>query len=96
MIKNSILDFCFTILASFQGDLYRNCDDPYEKLSEIFGYILNHHAPLKEKRITGNHAPFMTKELRVKQLWKNRKAEISIWSGHLEKITYLTNDKTKV
>ena len=22
-----------------QGDLYRNCDDPYEKLSEIFVYI---------------------------------------------------------
>ena len=24
---------------------------------------MNHHAPLKEKQITGNHAPFMTKEL---------------------------------
>ena len=38
-------------------------DDPYEKLSEIFVDILNHHAPLKEKQIRGNHAPFMTKEL---------------------------------
>ena len=46
-----------------QGDLYRNCDDPYDKLSEIFVDILNHHAPLKEKQIRGNHAPFMTKEL---------------------------------
>ena len=45
------------------GDLYRNCDEPYEKLSEIFVDILNHHAPLKEKQIRGNHAPFMTKEL---------------------------------
>ena len=46
-----------------QRDLYRNCNDPYEKLSEIFVDILNHHAPLKEKQIRGNHAPFMTKEL---------------------------------
>ena len=30
-----------------QGDLYRNWDEPYEKLSEIFVDILNHHAPLK-------------------------------------------------
>ena len=46
-----------------QGDLYRNCYEPYEKLSEIFVDILNHRAPLKEKQIRGNHAPFMTKEL---------------------------------
>ena len=46
-----------------QGDLYRNCGEGYGKLSEIFVDILNHHAPLKEKQIRGNHAPFMTKEL---------------------------------
>ena len=46
-----------------QGDLYRNCDEPYQKLSENFIDILNFHAPLKEKHIRGNHAPFMTKEL---------------------------------
>ena len=47
-----------------QGDLYRNYNDPYEKLSETFVDILNHHAPLKEKQIVrGNHAPFMNKEL---------------------------------
>ena len=34
-----------------QGDLYRNCDDPYDKL--ILTDILNHHAPLKEKQIKG-------------------------------------------
>ena len=44
-------------------NLYRNCDDPYEKLSELFVDILNHHAPLKEKQIKYNHAPFMTKDL---------------------------------
>ena len=46
-----------------QGDLYRNCNEPYEKHSEIFMDISNHHTPLKEKQIRGNHAPFMTKEL---------------------------------
>ena len=45
-----------------QGGLYRNWDAPYEKLSEIFVGILNHRASLKEKQITGSHAPFMTKE----------------------------------
>ena len=29
------------------GDLYRNCDNPYKKLTEVFKDILNHHAPLK-------------------------------------------------
>ena len=39
-----------------RGDLYRNCDEPYEKLSEIFTDILNHHTPLKQKQIKSNHA----------------------------------------
>ena len=46
-----------------QGELYRNCDEPYKKLTEIFNDILNHHAPLKQKQVRGNHAPFMTKDL---------------------------------
>ena len=44
-----------------QGDLYRNCEEGYGKLSEIFVDILNHHPPLKEKQIRGNHALFMAK-----------------------------------
>ena len=57
-----------------QGDLYRNCEDPYDKLSEIFVETLNHHFHLKEKQIRGNHAPFMTKELSkaVMEKSKNR------------------------
>ena len=46
-----------------QGNLYKNCDDPYTKISEIFSDVLNYHAPLKQKSVRGNHAPFMTKEL---------------------------------
>ena len=32
-----------------QRDLYRNCNEPHEKLSENFTDILNHHAPMNEK-----------------------------------------------
>ena len=46
-----------------EGNLYRNCNEPYEKRSEIFVDILNHQVPLKEKQIRGNHAPFMNKKL---------------------------------
>ena len=46
-----------------QGDLYGNCDEPYEKFPEIFVDIFNHQAPLKEIQIRGNHALFMNKEL---------------------------------
>ena len=55
-----------------QGDLYGNCNESYEKLSEIFVDILNHHAPLKEKQIRGNHAPFTNKELRKTIMEKSK------------------------
>ena len=31
-----------------QWGLYRNCDEPHKKISEIFNDIFNHHAPLKQ------------------------------------------------
>ena len=34
-----------------QGELYRNCDEPHKKLTEIFNDIVNHHAPKKTKTI---------------------------------------------
>ena len=36
----------------------------YESFSNTFIAIVNKHAPLKEKVVRGNNAPFMTKELR--------------------------------
>ena len=70
-------------------DLYRNCDDPYDKLLEIFVDILNHHAPLKEKQIRGNHAPFMAKEL-SKAIMEKSKTRNKYLKGYPEKITDLT------
>ena len=31
-----------------QGELYKNCDEPYKKLTEIVNDILNHHVALKK------------------------------------------------
>ena len=46
-----------------------NCDteDPnlnYENLVNVFRSIVNKHAPLKQKTVRGNEAPFMNKKLR--------------------------------
>ena len=58
-----------------QGDLCRNCDEPYEKLSEFFVDILNHRAPLKEKKIRDNHASFMIKKV-SKAIMEKLKARV--------------------
>ena len=55
-----------------QGELYRNCDEPYKKL---FNDVLNHHARLKQKQVRGNHAPTMTKDLK-KAIMNKPKAKI--------------------
>ena len=46
-----------------RGELYNDCEEPYNKLTQIFTEVLDSHAPLKHKKIRGNQAPFMTREL---------------------------------
>ena len=70
--KNVLHDLDSKLL---QGDLYRNCDEPYEKLSEVFVDILNHRAPLKEKKIRDNHASFMIKKV-SKAIMEKLKARV--------------------
>ena len=55
-----------------QGELYKNCEDPYTKLPEIFSEVLNNHAPLKQKSVRGDHAPFMTRELSKAVMTKSK------------------------
>ena len=55
-----------------QGELYKNCGVPYTKMSEIFSEVLNYHAPLKQKSVRGNHAPFMTRELSKAMMIKSK------------------------
>ena len=46
-----------------QGELYNNCQEPYNKLKRIFSEALDYHALVKQKVVRGNQAPFMTKDL---------------------------------
>ena len=43
--------------------IYNSQDKQYDLFSDIFRAVLDHNAPLKCKRIRGNQAKFMTKEL---------------------------------
>ena len=40
--------------------------------------MFNHHAPLKQKQVRGNHAPFMTKDLN-KAIMNKSKAKKEIF-----------------
>ena len=46
-----------------RGELYNDCEEPYNKLTQTFAEVLDSQAPLKQKKIRGNQAPFMTREL---------------------------------
>ena len=41
-----------------QGELYNNCQEPYNNLMQIFSEILDYHAPVKQKAVRGNQTPF--------------------------------------
>ena len=46
-----------------KGTFYSS-DKPYDDFSNLFKTITDKHAPIKQKKVRGNNAPFMTKELR--------------------------------
>ena len=50
-------------IVNYYKEIFTEIAMSHKKLSEIFVDILNDHAPLKEKPIRGNHAPFTNKEL---------------------------------
>ena len=72
-----------------QGELSKNCEDPYTKMSEIFSEVLNYHAHLKQKSVRGNDAPFMTREL-SKAIRTKSKVEDSYvkWPSREELVAY--------
>ena len=53
-----------TFNFDLQNNLSENNDKDYRKFQNIVCDVLNHHAPLKQKKIRANNSPFMTKELR--------------------------------
>ena len=46
-----------------KGAIYQNNEEMYSIFTRIFQNVLNKYAPLKQKKIRGNHAPFMIKDL---------------------------------
>ena len=77
------------LLSKEIRELYRNCDEPYKKLSEIFNDIRNRHAPLKQKQVTRNHAPFMNKDLNKKIMNKSKaKNKYLNWPSRENFISY--------
>ena len=46
-----------------KGTFYSS-DKPYDDFSNLFKTITDKHAPIKQKKLRGNNAPLMTKELR--------------------------------
>ena len=43
-----------------KGKFY-NIDKPYDDFSNLFKAITDKHVPIKQKKVRGNKAPFMTK-----------------------------------
>ena len=44
--------------------MYKDHNDKLTAFTNVFTYVLDKHQPLETKTIRGNHAPFMTKNLR--------------------------------
>ena len=45
-------------------DTFYSSDKPYDDFSSLFKIIPDKHAPIKQKEVRDNNAPFMIKELR--------------------------------
>ena len=54
---------------SFETD---DTKENYSVLTKSFSLIVEKHAPLKKKTMRGNHAPFITKDLRKAIYTRNR------------------------
>ena len=76
-----------------QDDVYNNCQEPYNKLTQIFSEVLDHHAPVKRKAVRGNQAPLMTRDLnKVIMIKSKAKRKYVKW---LSRENYLAFKKAK-
>ena len=46
-----------------KGAIYQSNEEMYSSFTRIFQNVLNKHTPLKQKKVRGNNASFMTKDL---------------------------------
>ena len=49
-----------------------NSEQAYEKFKELYSEVVNNHAPLKQRVIRGNQAPFMSKDLSKQIMIRSR------------------------
>ena len=76
-----------------QGELYSNCQGLYHKLTQICSEVLDYHAPVKQKVVRGNQAPFITKDLSKAIMVKSKtKTQYVKW---LSRKNYLAFKKAK-
>ena len=54
-----------------KGKFYKD-KNMYESFSDTFKAVVNRHTPLKEQIVTGNNAPFATKEIRKAMMRRSR------------------------
>ena len=54
-----------------KGEVY-NIDNPYDDFCNLFKTITDKDAPIKQRKVTGNNALFMTKELRKSTMDRSR------------------------
>ena len=65
-------NFCHDLDVRLSRCEIYNSPEPYKKLSEIMSDTLEHHAPLKKRKLRGNHKSFINKELSKLLMTKSR------------------------
>ena len=46
-----------------QGEFYNNCQEPYNKSTQIFSEVIDYHATVRQKVVRANQVLFMTKDI---------------------------------
>ena len=71
-----------------QGETYQNCENRYNKPTQIFSDILEYHVPSTRKTIRGNQAHFMKKKLRKAIMAKSKAENLHIKLPSRENLAY--------
>ena len=55
-----------------KGEMYKPNNDMYATFTKTFRSVLDRFAPIKSKKVRGNQAPFMTKELSKEIMYRSK------------------------
>ena len=70
-----------------------NTEDPYSSLTKEVRKLVDKYAPLKTKKVRGNHAPFMNTEL--SKAIKNRSRLKNKWNNFKSRENFVAYKKSK-